>query len=143
MWNDAQADARTATARRRLRILIADDHAGTQQALQLLLQWLECISDVVADGREAVEALQVRDYDLVFMDVVMPRMDGLEATRRIRLMRPFTAGPRIVGMSADATPENHQLCLAVGMDEFLPKPLNVEVLTRILDRVALELVEMY
>lgn len=142
MWNETQADERTAAARQRLRILIADDHPGTQRALQLLLRWLGCGSDVVEDGREAVEAVRSRDYDIIFMDVVMPRMDGLEATRQIRQERPYDAGPRIVGMSADTTPEDREICLAVGMDDFLPKPIDVDALIQIVDEVALELVEM-
>jgi len=142
MWIETEAGERTVAARQRLRILIADDHDGTRRALQRLLRWLNCESDVVADGREAFEAVHSRDYDVILMDVVMPRMDGLEATRRIRQERPFGAGPRIVGMSASATPEDREICLAVGMDDFLPKPMEVEALLRILDELTVELAEM-
>jgi CheY-like chemotaxis protein len=78
----------------------------------------------------------VRDYDVILMDIVMPLMDGLEATRRIRLERPCGTRPRIVGMSADTMPEDRQACFSAGMDEFLPKPLDVDALIRILDERA-------
>jgi CheY-like chemotaxis protein len=138
MWDERQPGERAA-GRQHLRILIADDHPGTQRALQLLLLWLECSSDVVDDGQAALEAIRSRDYDIVFMDVVMPRMDGVEATRQIRRSRPFDVRPRIVGMSADTTPEDRQVCLDVGMDDFLPKPVDVESLVRILDEEGMHL----
>lgn len=137
MQNAAQADEVVADARRRLRILIADDHPGTQRALELVLRWLQCRADLVNNGREALEAIQSREYDVVLMDVVMPCMDGIEATRWIRRARAMTVGPRIVGMSADSTPDDRAHCLAAGMDDFLPKPIDCDSLVRILDEVAL------
>lgn len=122
--------------RQRLRILVVDDHQGTQRAVALLLRWLGCAADVANDGREALDALRRRAYDVVLMDVVMPRMDGLEATRRIRAGRPSGSRPRIVGTSADSSAEDREICLAVGMDDFLPKPIDVDGLTRILDEEA-------
>ena len=128
-----------ARERRHLRILIAEDHPGTQRAVQLLLRWLGCIAEVADDGRDAVEAVRRREYDIILMDVVMPRMDGLEATRRIRRDRTLTLQPRIVGMSADAMPEDQDIGFAAGMDDFLPKPIAVDRLTRILDEAAMGL----
>lgn len=123
-----------------LRILIVDDHPGTRRALQLVLRWLRYTADVAENGREAVAILRGRDYDLVFMDVVMSRMDGIAATRQIRRERAYGAGPRIVGMSADATPDDQETCFAAGMDDFLEKPIDVEALIRVLDGAALGLV---
>lgn len=125
------------SARQRLRILVVDDHLGTQRAVQLLLRWLNCPADIAEDGRQALEAVQARDYHIVLMDVVMPRMDGLEATRRIREDAKGGSCPRIIGMSADTSPEDRELCLAAGMDDFLPKPIDVDCLVRILDEAAL------
>jgi CheY-like chemotaxis protein len=139
MWNESQTDEVIARARRQLRILIADDHPGTQRALQLVLGWLQCGSDVVENGREALEAVRSREYDVILMDVVMPCMDGLEATRQIRQERGFAARPRIVGMSADATPQDRDMGLASGMDDFLPKPIDLDSLIRNLDEAALGL----
>ena len=139
MRNESQTDEVVARARRRLRILIADDHQGTQRALQLVLRWLQCGSDVVENGREALEAVRSREYDVILMDVVMPCMDGLEATRQIRQERRFAPRPRIVGMSADAAPDVRDIGLAAGMDEFLPKPIDLDSLIRNLDEAALGL----
>ena len=133
---DAMVDA---AARQRLRILVVEDHVGTQRAVQLVLRWLECHSDVADNGREALEAVRTREYDVILMDVVMPMMDGLEATRRIRQERPIGTGPRIVGMSADTMAEDRQVCFSAGMDDFLPKPIDVDALIRILDETALGL----
>ena len=126
-----------AAARQRLRILVVDDHAGTQRAVQLVLRWLKCRSDVADNGRAALEAVRARDYDIILMDVVMPIMDGLEATRRIRQEQPSGTGPRIVGMSADSMAEDREVCFSAGMDDFLAKPVDVDALIRYLDKTAL------
>jgi CheY-like chemotaxis protein len=128
-----------APQRQHLRVLIAEDHPGTQRALQLILVWLGCAADVVDDGRDAVDAVRRREYDIILMDVVMPRMDGLEATRRIRHDSAPAWRPRIVGISADTLPEDQDICFAAGMDDFLPKPIDIAELARILDEVAVGL----
>jgi CheY-like chemotaxis protein len=125
-----------AGARHRLRILIVDDHPGTQRAVTLVLRWLGCSADLAGDGGEAVEAARARRYDVILMDVGMPTMDGLEATRRIRAEQGAGSGPWIVGTSADSSPEDRAICRAVGMDDFLPKPMDVDDLVQILDGVA-------
>ena len=137
MWNQPEGRDGIAAARQGLRILVVDDHAGTQRAVQLVLRWLNCQSDVADNGRAALEAVRAREYDIILMDVVMPIMDGLEATRRIRLERPSGPGPRIVGMSADTMAEDQQVCFSAGMDDFLAKPVDVDALIRILDETAL------
>jgi CheY-like chemotaxis protein len=73
------------------------------------------------------------------MDIVMPRMDGLEATRRIRRDRTLTPQPRIVGMSEDSMPEDQDICITAGMDDFLLKPIAIAHLARILDEAAVGL----
>jgi CheY-like chemotaxis protein len=89
-------------------------------------------ADVAADGREAVTALSQRDYDLVLMDVEMPVMDGVEATRRIRAS-DRAPRPRIVGLTANVAAEDRATYLAAGMDDCLVKPIRVAEL-----RAALE-----
>jgi CheY-like chemotaxis protein len=126
-------------ARQGLKILIVEDHSGTQRAMQLLLRWLNCEADTVNNGREALEAVSVREYDLIFMDVLMPVMDGWEATRRIRAGGTIGTRPRIVGMSADTMTEDREVCFSAGMDGFLPKPLDVDALVRVLDEAAMGL----
>ena len=130
---EPETDDEVAAARRALRILIADDHPGTQRAVQLLLRWIGCDSRTVSDGLEAVREVRERKFDLILMDVMMPVMDGLEATRRIRAERGLASGLRIVAMSGDATGENRETCLAAGMDAFLAKPFSADDLVRILD----------
>jgi CheY-like chemotaxis protein len=129
--------------RESLQVLVVDDHPGTRRAVELLLRWLRCPAEVAGDGHEALEAIRVREYDIILMDVAMPRMDGREATRRIRAARAPGSGPRIVGMSADSTAEDRELCLAAGMDDFLPKPIEVDRLVRILDEAALGAMSAY
>src|SRR5271155_3303604 len=85
-----------------LKILLVDDHEGTRKALQLVLRSLNCSTEVAENGYDAVGLLRHRQYDLVFMDLRMPVMDGLAATRQIRQERPTSAGPRIIGISADS-----------------------------------------
>ena len=139
MWNEPEGRDGIAAARRGLRILVVDDHAGTQQAVHLVLRWLGCRADLADNGRVALEAVRASEYDVVLMDVTMPIMDGLEATRQIRLERPSGTGPRIVGMSADTMAEDRQVCFCAGMDDFLAKPVDVDALIRILDETALGL----
>ncbi len=134
MTIEPRTDDEVVAARRGLKILIVEDHPGTQRAVQLLLRWLNCEARAVNNGWEAVQELLARDYDLILMDVMMPVMDGLEATRRIRAERPVGSGLRIVAMSGDATGENREICLATGMDGFLAKPFSADDLVRILDQ---------
>jgi CheY-like chemotaxis protein len=128
--------ANDATTKRPLRTLIVEDHFGTQRAMQLLVTSLGCVADVANNGRDALEMVHSREYDVILMDVVMPWMDGREATRRIREGWATGTGPRIVGISADSSPEDRDLCFAAGMDDFLSKPIDVDALIRILDEIA-------
>ncbi len=139
MWNEPEGRAGVEAARQGLRILVVDDHAGTQRAVQLVLRWLGCRSDVADNGQAALKAVLAHEYDILLMDVTMPIMDGLEATRQIRLERPSGPGPRIVGMSADSMAEDRRVCFSAGMDDFLAKPVDVDALIRILDETALGL----
>jgi CheY-like chemotaxis protein len=118
MRSESLACGDDAPEREHLRILIVEDHTGSQQALRLLLRRLGCRADVSDDGRDALGAVRAREYDIILMDIVMPRMDGLEATRRIRRDRALNSRPRIVGMSADAAPEDQEACFAAGLDDF-------------------------
>jgi CheY-like chemotaxis protein len=130
--------ARNANVRQNLKILLVDDHEATRKALQLVLRTLDCTAEVAENGFEALGLLRHRQYDLVFMDLMMPVMDGLAATRQIRQERPPGAGPRIIGISADSAVESRELCFSVGMDGFLPKPLVLQELIRVIEEATLE-----
>ena len=106
-----------------LTILLAEDNPVNQRVASLMLQRFGYRADVVANGREAIDAVARRNYDLVLMDVQMPEMDGLEAAREICLRRQPAMRPRIVAMTANASTSDRDQCLAAGMDDFLSKPV--------------------
>jgi PAS domain S-box-containing protein len=106
-----------------LRILLAEDNPTNQLLARQVLGRLGYDIDVAATGREVLEALPRRPYDVVLMDVQMPEMDGLEATRAIRETIPKAEQPRIIALTADAMEEDRRRCLAAGMDDYLSKPL--------------------
>ncbi|MBN1658576.1 MAG: GAF domain-containing protein, partial [Anaerolineae bacterium] len=121
-----------------LRILIAEDNAINQQVALSFLDRLGYRADVAANGLEVLSALRRQPYDVVLMDVQMPEMDGLEATRRIRQL-PLTdlsarAQPRIIAMTANVLKEDCEICLAAGMDDYVSKPVQVEDLVNALNK---------
>jgi CheY-like chemotaxis protein len=98
---------------------------------------------VAANGLEVLEALERQPYDLVLMDMQMPEMDGLEATRRVRQRWPGESGPRIVAMTANATKEDQDACIQAGMDDYLAKPIRIKELTTALRKCHVKLDEAY
>jgi CheY-like chemotaxis protein/HPt (histidine-containing phosphotransfer) domain-containing protein len=123
-----------------LRILLVDDNGTNLKLGVRLLERLGYRPDVAANGVEAVDALgrqpPDRPYNVVLMDVQMPVMDGLEATRRIRQERPPATQPYIVAMTANALAEEQAACRTAGMDDFVGKPIRVEFLVEALQRAA-------
>jgi CheY-like chemotaxis protein/anti-sigma regulatory factor (Ser/Thr protein kinase) len=120
-----------------LKILLAEDNPTNQKLAQLTLRQMGYQAEVAGNGREALLAVQRKAYDLVLMDVQMPEMDGLEATRQIR---EYEAGrhaakghrTRIIAMTANATVNDKELCLKAGMDDYVAKPVRPEALQRAL-----------
>ncbi len=119
-----------------LRILVVDDNTINRQILCLLLGKMGYTADEVADGDEAVTAAGQKSYDLIFMDVRMPRMSGIEATRLIRKQGSGGMDISIVGLTAEATLEAREKCLLAGMNEFVTKPVLVQDLEAALRRAA-------
>ncbi len=115
-----------------LRILVAEDNRVNQAVAVGLLRRLGHAVDVVDDGRAAVTAVRDGDYDLVLMDVHMPLLDGLEATREIRQLQGSRRRIPIIALSASVLPEETHACLAAGMDAYLAKPIDPVALARTL-----------
>lgn len=117
-----------------LRTLIVEDNSVNQQILLLMLERLGYQGDAVSNGLEAVYALERQAYDLVFMDIQMPIMDGLAACQRIRQLPE--RNPWIIGVSANAFRESREVALAAGMNDYLTKPLKIDDLIITLSNVS-------
>ncbi|HEY9604687.1 MAG TPA: PAS domain S-box protein [Allocoleopsis sp.] len=136
-----------------LRILLAEDNVVNQQVALHLLQRMGYRADVASNGLEVLEALRRQSYDVVLMDVQMPEMDGLTATRLIHQewpghpdfgngtttqegsgANPKSKRPRIIAMTANAMMEDRELCLKAGMDDYVSKPIRVEELSQALSK---------
>ena len=131
------------TGRLPLSILLCDDNAINQKVAARILQSIDYQPDLAANGREALDALDKKPYDLIFMDVMMPEMDGLEATRVIReRQKDGVAHPNyqsriiIVAMTAQAMQGDREKCLAAGMDDYLSKPILPKDVRAIVERWA-------
>jgi CheY-like chemotaxis protein/HPt (histidine-containing phosphotransfer) domain-containing protein len=120
------ADGKPATSS--LRILLAEDNAVNQMVALRLLERLGYGADVASNGLEVLDALERQSYDVVLMDVQMPELDGLDASRRICERWPADARPRIIAMTANALPEDREACFAAGMDDYVAKPIRPDEL---------------
>ena len=111
-----------------LRILIAEDNPVNQKLLVRLFQQMGYRTDVAANGLEVIDALGRQSYDMVFMDVQMPEMDGIEATKKILRDIPVERQPVIVAVTANALEGDRQRCLDAGMHDYISKPIRIETL---------------
>jgi CheY-like chemotaxis protein len=119
-----------------LRVLAAEDNVVNQRVVLMLLKKLGVNADLAADGAQAIAAVMENRYDLVLMDVEMPGVDGLAATREIRSRVPVDRQPVIFGLSAHATTGYRDLCLGAGMNGYLTKPLELEKLRDLIAELA-------
>lgn len=110
-----------------LKVLLVEDNPTNQKVAKLLFKKMGISPDLALDGREAVESAAEKCYDVIFMDVQMPVMDGLEATRLIRSATDSAShGSRIIAMTANAFSEDREACFAAGMDDYLAKPVTID-----------------
>ena len=119
-----------------LRILLTEDNVVNQRLALRLLEKLGYRADVAANGLEAIEALERQPYDLVLMDVQMPEMDGVEATRQILERWPDGDAPWIVAMTAEAMQGDREGFLAAGMNDYVAKPIRTQELVAAISRDA-------
>lgn len=115
------------------RILLAEDNQMNQFIAKKIFSTLGYTIDIAVNGREAVTMHKNNSYDIIFMDVQMPEMDGLEATKKIHAMEQ-SRKPVIVAMTANALKEDEDICFAAGMQDFLAKPFTIEQLKMVLNR---------
>ncbi len=129
----ATTDGKPATSSP-LRILLAEDNPMNQKVALRLLERLGYSADVAANGLEVLAALELKLYDVVLMDVQMPELDGLDATRRICERWPLDSRPHIIAMTANALPEDREACFAAGMNDYVAKPIRADELAAALKR---------
>jgi signal transduction histidine kinase/two-component SAPR family response regulator/HPt (histidine-containing phosphotransfer) domain-containing protein len=135
----------TFASRQPLRVLLCDDNAINQKVAVRILQQLGYQPDLAANGREALDALDRKPYDLILMDVMMPEMDGLEATRAIREFQKaggkanYSSRIVIVAMTAQAMQGDREKCIAAGMDDYLAKPVRPKDVRAVIERWSSEM----
>jgi CheY-like chemotaxis protein/HPt (histidine-containing phosphotransfer) domain-containing protein len=119
-----------------MKILVVEDSVINQKLAAGILRKLGYESELARNGAEAVEMVGANRYDLVFMDLQMPVMDGLEATRRIIATLPPADRPRIVAMTANALPADRERCISAGMDDYIAKPILPAAIQALIERCA-------
>ena len=117
-----------------LRILVADDDQVNRRLAFLMLQEMGYAADIARDGVEALEAMALRPYDVVLLDVQMPRLDGLDVARQVASRRPAGARPYLIALTANAMQGDRERCFQAGMDDYLAKPVLTGVLVAALGR---------
>ncbi|WP_026474310.1 response regulator [Alkaliflexus imshenetskii] len=116
-----------------LSLLLVEDNILNQKLIFLNLTRYGFSIDVANNGQEALDKLQERNYDLVLMDLMMPVMDGMEATKRIREMEQQRGSHTpIIGLTANTFDADREKCLAIGMDDFMAKPFDIEIFNAII-----------
>ncbi len=119
-----------------MHVLVVEDNEVNQKVIKRILERAGCSVNIANNGLEAVEWLVERRCDLILMDCQMPVMDGLEATRRIRTFEAPAREVPIIAVTANAMAGDREMCLAAGMDDYVPKPIKLEALTGAIARVA-------
>lgn len=121
-------------ARFNAKVLIAEDYHVNQQLAKRMLEKMGCTVDVAENGNEVMEKLELADYDIIFMDVQMPEMNGYEATQAIREKEGDAKHTTIVAITANALEGDREKCLESGMDDYISKPVKAIELEEVLDK---------
>lgn len=116
------------------RVLIVEDNPINQRVAVILANKLGFVADVASDGSEALNMVRGQDYTLILMDCQMPVMDGFEATRAIRALDAPVSQIPIIAVTANVMEGQRDKCLAAGMNDYLPKPINKDVLRKAVDK---------
>ena len=121
-----------------LNFLLAEDNILNQRVASVVLKKMGVQFDIASTGKEVVDLVRKKNYDIILMDIHMPIMDGLEATRQIREFEKISkiSLPNfIVALSATEVMENREVCIQAGMDEFIEKPIKETVLRELISRI--------
>lgn len=122
------------TASQPLQVLLVEDNVLNRESANRMLSMLNCQVTESVHGLQAIKMIDAQDFDLVFMDIRMPKMDGLEATRRIRLRGGTNSHVPIIALTAESMDEERERCMRAGMDDYINKPLNMADLKAVLDK---------
>ena len=123
-----------ASTQNRGRVLIVEDNPINQRVAVILANKLGFVADVAGDGSEALNMVRDQDYTLILMDCQMPVMDGFEATKAIRALDQPVSKIPIIAVTANVMEGQRDKCLAAGMNDYLPKPINKDVLRKAVDK---------
>ena len=129
--NTSQADTENKSP---VRILLAEDNVVSQQALKLMLQKLGYMIDIVENGLEALDALDENKYDLLLMDLEMPKLDGISAAKRILKTHSESERPIMIALTGNSSDADKEACLKAGMDGFISKPIRLPDLKTLLEK---------
>jgi len=129
-------DSRIGGEPRGLTVLVADDNEINQQFMRAILDKAGYRVQVVENGRLAVDAVRNGNCDVILMDLQMPELDGMQATKQIRMLPPPRCGVKIIALTADAMAGTREQCLGAGMDDYISKPINRKLLLSMLDAIA-------
>jgi CheY-like chemotaxis protein len=117
-----------------IQILVVEDNLINQKLIIRILKLIGAVIEVANNGVEALQAVQKKKYDIVFMDIQMPEMDGIEATKRIRAEVSKEYQPIIIAMTANTLLGDRETCIEAGMNDYLSKPINIDEVKRVLQK---------
>lgn len=116
------------------RVLLAENDESNRKVTSIMLKRLGYSADTVTNGREVLLALKHQPYDIILMNLRMPEVDGLEATRKIRERCPAAVQPTIIALTAYVLPNSKERCLEAGMNDFMAKPVKIDDLAAMLSK---------